>query len=157
MKDHSLLYRRLAEARRWKKTTLELKGILIENIPKQILTDPFQFKIVSLDLSYNRLRDIYGVGCLKNLQTLCVRNNLVEEIPQDLSTLCVLTVLDLSHNKIKDIPTHLGRLHELRIVNLSCNEVRYLPDSLVHCCKLERLHVNKNPIKNVPRDIFVQG
>ena len=157
MKDQGLLQRRLAEARRWKKTTLELKGLILNTLPTQILYNPFQFKIVSLDLSFNRISSLQGIDVLKNLQTLCARSNLLKDFPPGLARLHSLTVLDLAHNKIRDIPSSVGRLHELKVVNLSCNDIRYLPDSLIHCCKLERLHVNKNPIKNVPRDVFVQG
>lgn len=157
MRDQAILQRRLAEARRWKKTAIELRGLLLNSIPLQILREPFQFKIVSVDLSYNKLFDLFGVGCLRNLQTLCARNNLLEEIPIELSNLQALTVLDLAHNNISGIPGCAARLHELKVINLSGNEIRYLPEDLIFTCKLERLHVTKNPIKNVPRDVFTQG
>lgn len=157
MREQDQILRRLAEARHWKKPCIELRGLYISSLPPQLLVEPFQFKIVAIDISFNRLPDLSGIGRLKNLKTLCARNNILQELAAEINGLHSLTTLDVAHNQIKEIPDYLSKLHELRAVNLSGNRIRHLPESLTHSCKLEQLHVSKNPIQNVPRDILVQG
>jgi len=156
MRQQEQVYRRLAENNKWKKTSLELRGLSLQILPVSLLREPFHTILRSLDLSHNRLVTLHGIGSLKCLEELSARYNSLTEIPHEARELRNLLVLDLAHNKISDV-SQAASLHELKTLNLSGNEICYLRKDIVFKCNLEKLHVTKNPIRNVPPEIFTQG
>lgn len=156
MRIQDLLKGNKSEAKYWR-NAVELRGLLLPSIPEQLFCEPYQFKLVTLDISHNRIKALTNIGLLRNLVALCARNNLIDRIPTEVKSLLSLTTLDLAHNNISDIPDDLQDLHELKVINLSANNLEYLPESMIFKCNLERLHVAKNPVQNVPRHILVQG
>lgn len=158
MKSPDQVHRRLFEAKKWLKNVVELRGLSLVCVPSQLTREPTAYsRIISLDLSHNKLTSLSGLGRLKQLAVLCARNNNIDTITPDICQLGNLTTLDLTHNVIQDVSECFAPLHELKVINLSSNRISFVPESLVFKCKLERLHLTKNPVKNVPHDVLVQG
>ncbi|KAM0879274.1 hypothetical protein ACQ4PT_034342 [Festuca glaucescens] len=91
------------------------------------------------DLDYTR-NIIYMVG----LDLSC--NNLVGEIPDELTSLVALTMLNISHNQLSGrIPEKVGLLQSLESLDLSSNELSgEIPPGLSDITMLSRLNLSYN-------------
>ncbi|CAH1114176.1 unnamed protein product [Psylliodes chrysocephalus] len=89
--------------------------------------------LTSLDLSHNRFKMTYSINenpfnNILKLESLMLRNNLIEELP-DFNNLIYLQTVDLSYNSIKDVPVHyiISQPSEsLKLFNLSNNAIKYV-------------------------------
>lgn len=81
----------------------------------------------TLNLSYNQVKKIENLDCIKTLHTLNLANNYVENLEdfEHLEYLLEVSVLDLSNNHIQDplIVQTLSRMPGLRVLNLMGNPV----------------------------------
>ena len=70
-------------------------------------------------LGHNRLTRVEGAALLRapNTTELLLNNNLLEELPQEVSALVRLKIVDFGCNNLQSVPTGLGYLPDLgRIV-----------------------------------------
>ena len=98
--------------------------------------------LLSLDLSRNRIENIFDLSSLVYLEKLDLSFNEIENI-QHLSGLHSLTSLDLSFNRIEEV-SELNRLQNLKYLNLAGNPLlsgsgpvrseKALPDYLLAAC-----------------------
>lgn len=142
---------------------------------KDALKNPFQVKTLHLTGSNESLQNI-DFSVFKNLEFLSLKEGHLDEIPQGITQLKSLKVLDLSGNNFKKLPTHfknLKRLHELYLnedKNLQLNEafsilaempnLKYLhlendnldtlPNSINKLKFIEKLYLNNNHFKEIP-------
>jgi hypothetical protein len=87
------------------------------------------------------------------IDALVLDNNAITSIPNNMSTLTSLRILDLGHNRLPEIPESvcfLGRLEEL---NVSYNRLTAVPDELRRMSRLLRVSVRGNEISKLP-DVF---
>ena len=72
-------------------------------------------------------------------------------IPEQISSLHFLEILDLNNNNIENIPNSIGALDNLKYLNLSNNNIRALPDSIGSLISLEYLNLSGNNISELPK------
>ena len=87
----------------------------------------------------------------ENLKTLLIDKNWLTRL-DNLISLPMLEVIDLSHNKISDI-SEIKILAGLKTVCLGFNWIEYI-ESIRALTKLKELDLQRNKIFNVPADTF---
>ncbi|KAL6075956.1 PPM-type phosphatase domain-containing protein [Balamuthia mandrillaris] len=92
-----------------------------------------------------------SVWTLANLHLLFAHNVQLSTLPEDLSALVNLEVLDLSANKLESIPgAALTNLEMLARWNLSHNLLTTMPDELMDVRELEELDLTANRFTTMP-------
>ncbi len=126
-------------------------------------------QLVSLNLSENELSDLSGVGALTQLSILDVHHNGVTDLTplsglrrllsltlrdndyqgslSDLSSMTLLTHLDLEQNRIQDLDD-LGDLTRLKDLRLSYNEITDV-SVLANMTELEILDLRHNSVNDI--------
>ena len=105
-----------------------------------------------LDVSYNRLTSLSGVGQLRRLRVLVASGNQIRgELPRELRELQRLILLDLSHNQLDgERMQPLGGLVRLSTLRLAHNQLpsRALPalSMVLGSLGLRRLELFSNPL-----------
>lgn len=89
-----------------------------------------------------------SIGCLSQLEVLCVNNCALGEWPKQLERLSRLQILDLSKNSITGIAENIVSNRSLREVNLSTNFLYHFPTGL-YTLKLEVLNLSHNRIAHL--------
>ena len=74
----------------------------------------------------------------------------MKEIPDLITLLSNLEVLNISHNRIERLPDSLGDLSNLCDLNVSYNKLEHLPDSIIELDKLKILNCGNNKLKELP-------
>jgi len=105
-----------------------------------------------LRLSMNRMIEPHNLGTCgaENLQILVLAGNALTSIPDAVSNLKILQLLDLSFNNIKELPEDLTSLTNLRVLNISCNRFTQLPDFVSRITILENLSFGYNQLDSLP-------
>jgi Leucine-rich repeat (LRR) protein len=114
---------------------LDLRHNHLRAIPSLPLHD--STSLVTLQLGYNDLTNVAGIGRCVRLSTLVLNDNALTELaspttapPQDCVSSCAsLTLLDVSNNNLRDLPPHLGSIASLRKIVLSGNSLTRIPSS----------------------------
>ena len=74
----------------------------------------FYEQVISLDLSFNRLRFIPDeIGKLSRMTNLNCENNDIESLPESMGKLRLLKVLKVSKNNLTSLPTSIGKCRKL--------------------------------------------
>jgi Leucine-rich repeat (LRR) protein len=103
----------------------------------------------------DKLPDLEGCD---HLQELHISNNFIKEIPEKFcEKLPSLKVLDLRDNKIENLPDEIAMLQSLMRLDLSNNSINSLPTSLCTLAHLVSLQVDGNPIRSIRRDVIACG
>ncbi|KFP07195.1 Leucine-rich repeat-containing protein 18, partial [Calypte anna] len=124
---------------------LDLSRNMIKKIPSSI--DKFQ-NLRWLDLHSNQLEDLpKSIGTLQSLFYLNVSNNKLTSkgLPEEITLLKNLHILNLGLNCLDSIPPSLGALKELREIGLFDNALTTIPNSLNNLPKLKKLNADRNP------------
>ncbi|XP_072319384.1 volume-regulated anion channel subunit LRRC8E [Eucyclogobius newberryi] len=115
--------------------SLELVSCVLERIPSAIFS---LGNLQELDLRENRLTTVEEILSLQHCQRL--------------------TTLRLWHNKITYIPDHISKLHSLEVLDISWNKIRKLPSRLFYLTKLRHLDVSHNQLTSLPSEVgILQG
>ena len=61
-----------------------------------------------------------------------VRNNRIEELPDEICTLPHVTHIKLDYNNLQALPFSFGSIRTLVYISASMNRLQELPDSLFH-------------------------
>lgn len=109
-------------------TTLELYGCILRTIPS-------------------------GVGSLKQLEELNLRENVLQGLPTEIGGLTRLKRLFLSWNELDSIPTEIGRLSQLEHLCLYDNRCTGLPSEFGNLQNLQKCNLGRNPIAQLPTEI----
>lgn len=72
-----------------------------------------------------------SIGLLRQLQTLMLNENELQDLPAELGSCQKLTVFSARKNKLDRLPPEIGQLSRLRVVNVSCNRLLHLPVSML--------------------------
>jgi hypothetical protein len=88
---------------------------------------------------------------LKNLESLELWNNNLEDLLPEITQLINLKRLDLGSNKLKKLPAEVGNLTKLERFSLAENKLEYLPSEICKLNKLNFLSLIDNPLKVVPK------
>lgn len=83
---------------------------------------------------------------LENLQILDFSNNFIEHITSRISRLQNLQKLYLKNNRIEKLPEEIGQLQNLIELDLSGNKIESLPESINNLKNLTIFYLSGNPI-----------
>jgi hypothetical protein len=92
------------------------------------------------------------IEMLENLTYLKI-NGRMTKLPEGISKLTKLKVLDLSMNDFKQLPSSFKKLTELRYVYLSFTGLQRFPEDLLSLPELRKLDLGHNPFTEIPADI----
>lgn len=102
-------------------SVIELKGLAFSSLPKKAR----KLTCASLQIEDNPLLSLESsisvFGEMKNLLTLQLPNNTIDEIPASISELKNLRELNLSNNQISELPEEFENLENLETVELQGN------------------------------------
>ncbi|EQB62124.1 small gtp-binding protein [Vairimorpha apis BRL 01] len=105
-----------------------------------------------LDLQKNSITNITSICNIKNLKVLCLYNNRISKIPNEISKLENLDELLLSKNDISILPRALNKCKNLKKLYLSCNSITNF-ESICESKTLELLYLFNNRITNIPNNV----
>lgn len=96
---------------------------------------------------------------LTSLRVLDARLNCLKSLPEDLENLINLEVLNISQNfqYLETLPYSIGLLMSLVELDVSYNKITTLPDSIGCLRKLQKLSLEGNPLVSPPMDVVEQG
>jgi|GEM_PF-5791366 len=128
---------------------VELEENNLTVFPKSL--QKVQRSLVRLKLSKNRFTKVPVVfwSCFPNLTQLSLSGALLSKLPNEISNLRSLTVLQLKDNNLQELPESLKRL-KLRILNISRNYFSVFPRVIFSLENLEQLDVSNNQIAEFP-------
>ncbi|GAB6020825.1 hypothetical protein CHUAL_003480 [Chamberlinius hualienensis] len=156
---------------------LNLSGRKFKEFPK--LASKFELDdTVYADLSKNRLSELPHEICdYLSLERIDCYNNVIRNVPEDITYVQCLTHLNLSrnqlttlpsalchlqklqvliasHNKLVSLPEEIGLLsHELMELDVSCNELSHLPSQIGFLTALRALNLRRNSLVELPIEV----
>ncbi|VVC91816.1 unnamed protein product [Leptidea sinapis] len=129
---------------------LQITNNKIKDIPEEVLN--LSENLRNLDLSKNKISRISDeISKLKNLKQLKLDCNLIQDIPNSLTNLKKLELLNVSSNKISSLPQSFSYLTNLKQVYLSNNNFTHFPTQLYGLKNLDVVEISNNKISEVPR------
>ncbi|KAL5077108.1 hypothetical protein RYX36_016092 [Vicia faba] len=137
---------------RWKVTgVVALSECNLEAIPDEVWVCGSSARV--LDCNNNILRNVpVEISQLTRLEKLLLNaNNLLDESInwEGLRNLKYLTILSLNQNHLTTLPSVLGSINSLRELHVSNNELAGLPDEIGHLAQLEVLKANNNRMSKI--------
>ena len=106
---------------------------------------------IFLLLSYFRLATLPPeIGCLSNLITLSLSENVITWLPEQLANLQNLRVLDCRHNRLTEIPAVVYKLVSLTTLYMRFNRIREVEPALGNLVNLTNLSIRENNISHLP-------
>lgn len=97
------------------------------------------------------------IGKLKNLESLCLSCNNIEEIPRNVFNLKKLLELDVSNTYIEKIPEKIEKLSNLKMLNMGNCLIKNIPSELFKLNHLEYLDISNNDIYKLSSKISILG
>jgi len=127
----------------------------LEEIAERIITGLQMELLQVVILSHNKLRFLPGdfVKEAKKLQYLDLSFNMLERIPDSITSCKKLQLLFLTDNKLVALPESMDKLKQLRKLFLSYNDLTSLPNNIGACSRIEKLRVSSNRIQFMPKSI----
>ncbi|KAI5408552.1 LRR repeats and ubiquitin-like domain-containing protein At2g30105 [Lathyrus oleraceus] len=137
---------------RWKVTgVVALSECNLEAIPVEVWVCGSSARV--LDCNNNLLRNVpVEISQLTRLEKLLINaNDLSDESInwEGLMNLKYLTVLSLNQNRLTTLPSALGSITSLRELHVSNNELAGLPDEIGQLTQLEVLKANNNRMSKI--------
>ncbi|OOG19665.1 hypothetical protein BWD42_07065 [Sphingobacterium sp. CZ-UAM] len=120
---------------------------------KQISSGLFQFKelrelrIKTTKPGFYLPEQLSG---LKKLRVLDLAENAIDSLPDALFQLTELTDLNLSYNQLTSLSTKIGRLKNLNVLQLQSNRLKRVPVPIGRLQQLRELNLQANPIVALP-------
>jgi Leucine-rich repeat (LRR) protein len=94
------------------------------------------------------------IAQLRDLRTLNVSYNLLEQLPAAICDLPSLTTLYVNNNRLVELPPEIGKLSAtLEFVYADFNRIDEMPASIERLYKLRTLWVQGNPIRRLPKGL----
>jgi hypothetical protein len=100
---------------------------------------------------YNWMPD--SISLLTNLKVLNLSGNQLTGIPDTIGELKSLVELDLEANGLKSLPDSIGELSNLQKLNLEKNSIEEIPWTIGGCTSLRELRADFNQLKALPEAI----
>ena len=105
-------------------------------------------------LHHNHFNYVFNFIDLYRCDSIICRGQKFESIPQFISELSNLKLLDLSGNGITHIPDELFDLPNLSAICLSNNNITHIPASIVNAKKLTNVGMYANMLTTLPDELF---
>ncbi len=126
---------------------LSIPNQKLENIPRNILKFN-NLKIISF--KNNHLRHFNILGKIITLEQIHLNDNMIGNIPDEISNLKELVVLDLRGNRISKLNPSLFTLNQLKKLDIRQNQIEILPEDINHLTSLKKLLIKDNKLKDMP-------
>jgi Leucine-rich repeat (LRR) protein len=125
---------------------------ILERIPKENFFY-WMTEARKLKLSQNRIVNLpEDLSNMVKLEILELDSNKLIQIPQGMSQLTALQRLDISNNRITALPSHIGNCAQLRYIYAHSNQLNSIPPSLGECFRLEFVDLSNNLLRELPED-----
>ncbi len=85
---------------------------------------------------------------LQNLEYLNIQENNLNFIPEEITHLKKLKILDIRNNQISNLPTNISQLPNLEKLYLGQNNFEAIPESIKYCTSLLLIDFTENFIKD---------
>lgn len=134
---------------------LDLMHNNLTSLPKDIglLT-----KLKLVYAQHNDIKELPDFTGNDVLEELHLSNNFITEISTDFcERLPHLKILDLRDNKIENIPDDIALLQALIRLDLSNNTIQNIPNTLATLAHLISLQLEGNPIRSIRREVIQSG
>ncbi|XP_013397949.1 malignant fibrous histiocytoma-amplified sequence 1 homolog [Lingula anatina] len=131
-------------------TELDIRSAGIDNLPESI--DRCR-NVKEIYAAFNRLSLPQSISNLPHLTVLELSVNAFTTFPIALCDLTNLEKLYLGNNKLSDIPVDITRMKGLREFWLSHNAFTTFPMALCGLTNLEELYLSNNQLSDIPVDI----
>lgn len=129
----------------------DLDGISVDEISSFVAG-----RVISINLSNRDLTTLIipdNFSSLNSLSYLQLQGNKLTTIPEIITSVSILTVLNVSDNQLSELPQNLEELNRLTILNLSKNQFTMIPDGLINISSLIELDFSDNQLTSIPIDI----
>ena len=120
------------------------------NLQKALIRSDTAHTLIFDDYEINQW--IPEIELLKNLQYLKIKGGLTQ-LPESISKLSKLEMLNLSMNKIGKLPASFSQLKNLRHLDLSFTELKQFPAEVLELPELRKLDLGHNPFTEIPPEI----
>ncbi|KAI9029819.1 hypothetical protein CLU79DRAFT_732672, partial [Phycomyces nitens] len=112
--------------------------------------------LVTLHLDHNSIDRLpENIGEWKKMRRLRLGSvfggNYITSLPQSVSEMECLELLDLSDNRLVSLPSDMY-IPQLTLINLSNNQLKFLPKSLARCPRLESVLASRNRLVTISSD-----
>ncbi|XP_044260698.1 leucine-rich repeat-containing protein 40-like isoform X2 [Tribolium madens] len=115
-------------------------------------------KLQFLYAQHNNIEEIPDFEGCTHLQQVYFGNNYIKEVTPDFcENTSNLKILDLRDNKIEQIPNEIAMLQHLIRLDLTNNDLTDLPNSLGLLAHLQNLQLEGNKLKKIRADIIKGG
>jgi Leucine-rich repeat (LRR) protein len=105
--------------------------------------------------SYTNIEMIrYICSSIQTLQHFDISENLLDDLPLDISLLIHLEILNCSHNQLTNLSDSFDKLNQLKELDLSFNHFKHLPNVISTFKHLLRLNCEHNFIKTIDLDLL---
>jgi len=94
------------------------------------------------------------ITSLELLTTLDLSNNKIDTVPKQISLLTNLKHLFLVENNLKKLPKQISKLTNLETLALTGNQLSSVPKEIYSMVNLEVLWLSYNPIQSLPGTLF---
>lgn len=136
-------------------TYLNVYGNMIEKLPDSLLNLK---SLHSLDLSHNDYHNPIipdWIGKITSLRTLnleCINLFVHSELPF-LKNLNGIETLSLRSNELETLPDYLDNLKSLKVLDLGENPLTFLPETMGNLHSLEVLYLDETELESIPEPI----
>ncbi len=142
---------KIQQARQDAAATLDLSGLKLLSLPKEI-GQLRQLK--KLYLNDNQLNTMTSeIGRLTQLQEIYLNNNKLATLPKNFVNLKQLRRLEINNNILTNFPKCIRYLNHLQELHLSKNKINGLPNYIIQLTQLEKLSLAYNNIRKLPSNI----
>lgn len=93
------------------------------------------------------------ISLLKNLEILDLNQIGLGKVAESIGELSNLKILKLRNNFLHKLPNSLSKLQNLEVLDISYNAFKYIPEVIFECKKLKELRIGANRIKIIPNRI----
>lgn len=107
-------------------------------------------KVIRLDLSKNKLKEVPDLRQFTNLRELNLSRNKLDSLPDWIVELEKLERLSLDRNKLEHFPNALCELAELQVLVISRNMISWLPECMGQLKELQMLDAWSNEFFRFP-------
>ncbi len=131
---------------------VNLEGRQLTEIPAWVFEKTKN--ITTLGLHNNHIEEIpAGIGKLRNLETLTASWNRINSVHLNIQKASRLHTIVLSTNQLDSIPSGIYRLPQLTFLYLTNNKISSVSADIQKISNLQDLDLSHNPIKSIPPGI----